>query len=128
MRQNRLGNLQCAAPFFSSAIPSCPAARGSNDGGQSTGSSSIAQPLKDRRLVIFLICAVLFHFANAAGTGRFNLTLGAVTTAVGIGAALSQSIAGGIVHHFGYHAGFLFLAAVAAGGVHPVVDIHAGNS
>ena len=48
------------------------------------------------------------------GTGRFNLTLGAVTTAVGIGAALSQSIAGGIVHRFGYHAGFLFLALVAA--------------
>jgi predicted MFS family arabinose efflux permease len=37
-----------------------------------------------------------------------------VTTAVGIGAALSQSIAGGIVLRFGYHAGFLFLAAVAA--------------
>jgi MFS family permease len=193
-------------------------ARGSTDGdgGQSTGSSSIAHLLKDRRLVIFLICAVLFHFANAAmlpllgemlskghgrssmmfmsacvvttqivvtllaswsgikarqwgrkpllliafavlplrgvlytltngtsylvaiqildgiaaaifgvvsvlviadlteGTGRFNLTLGAVTTAVGIGAALSQSIAGGIVHRFGYHAGFLFLALVAA--------------
>jgi MFS family permease len=191
-------------------------ARGSNDGAPSTDSSSIAHLLKDRRLVIFLICAVLFHFANAAmlpllgemlskghgrssmmfmsacvvttqivvtllaswsgikarqwgrkpllliafgvlpvrgvlytvtnaasslvaiqvldgiaaaifgvvsvlviadltkGTGRFNLTLGAVTTAVGIGAALSQSIAGGIVHRFGYHAGFLFLAAVAA--------------
>src|ERR1700677_4222747 len=193
-------------------------ARGSTDGdgGQSTGSSSIAHLLKDRRLVIFLICAVLFHFANAAmlpllgemlskghgrssmmfmsacvvttqivvtllaswsgikarlwgrkplllmafgvlpirgvlytmtnatsylvaiqildgiaaaifgvvsvlviadltkGTGRFNLTLGAVTTAVGIGAALSQSIAGGIVHRWGYHAGFIFLAAVAA--------------
>jgi predicted MFS family arabinose efflux permease len=191
-------------------------ARGSNDSGQLTGSSSIAHLLKDRRLVIFLTCAVLFHFANAAmlpllgemlskghgrssmmfmsacvvttqivvtllaswsgikarqwgrkpllliafavlplrgvlytltnatsslvaiqildgiaaaifgvvsvlviadltkGTGRFNLTLGAVTTAVGIGAALSQSIAGGIVHRFGYHAGFLFLAVVAA--------------
>jgi MFS family permease len=48
------------------------------------------------------------------GTGRFNLTLGAVTTAVGIGAALSQSIAGGIVHQWGYHAGFVFLAALAA--------------
>jgi predicted MFS family arabinose efflux permease len=192
-------------------------ARGSNDEASSTDSSSIAHLLKDRRLVIFLICAVLFHFANAAmlpllgemlskghgrssmmfmsacvvttqlvvtllaswlgikarqwgrkpllliafgvlpirgvlytltnaapslvaiqvldgiaaaifgvvsvlviadltkGTGRFNLTLGAVTTAVGIGAALSQSIAGGIVHRFGYHIGFLFLAAVAAG-------------
>jgi MFS family permease len=192
-------------------------ARGSSDGAPATDTSSIEHLLKDRRLTIFLICAVLFHFANAAmlpllgemlskghgrssmmfmsacvvttqivvtllaswsgikarqwgrkpllliafgvlpirgvlytvtnaapslvaiqlldgiaaaifgvvsvlviadltkGTGRFNLTLGAVTTAVGIGAALSQSIAGGIVHRFGYHAGFLFLAAVAAG-------------
>jgi len=33
---------------------------------------------------------------------------------VGIGAALSQTIAGAIVHHFSDRAGFLFLAAVAA--------------
>jgi MFS family permease len=51
------------------------------------------------------------------GTGRFNLTLGAITTAVGIGASLSQVAAGSIVHHFGYQAGFLFLAAVAAAAV-----------
>lgn len=191
-------------------------ARGSDDGNHRTDSRSIAHLFKDRRLMIFLICAVLFHFANAAmlpllgemlakghgrtsmmfmsacvvttqvvvtllaswsgikarqwgrkpllliafgvlpvrgvlytmtnaassliaiqvldgiaaaifgvvsvlviadltkETGRFNLTLGAVTTAVGIGAALSQSIAGSIVHRFGYHAGFVFLAAVAA--------------
>jgi MFS family permease len=192
-------------------------ARGASDGAPSPDSTSIVHLLKDRRLAIFLVCAVLFHFANAAmlpllgemlskghgrssmmfmsacvvttqlvvtllatwsgikarqwgrkpllliafgvlpirgflytvthsapslvaiqaldgiaaaifgvvsvlviadltkGTGRFNLTLGAVTTAVGVGAALSQSIAGGIVHRFGYHAGFIFLAAVAAG-------------
>jgi predicted MFS family arabinose efflux permease len=192
-------------------------ARGADDGEHKPAPSSIGHLLKDRPLLIFLICAVLFHFANAAmlpllgemlakghgrasmmfmsacvvttqlvvtllaswsgikagqwgrkpllliafgvlpvrgvlytltnsapslvaiqildgiaaaifgvvsvlviadltkGTGRFNLTLGAVTTAVGIGAALSQSIAGGIVHRWGYHAGFLFLAAVAAG-------------
>ena len=48
------------------------------------------------------------------GSGRFNLTLGAIGTAVGIGASLSQVIAGSIVHHFGYDRGFLFLAAVAA--------------
>jgi MFS family permease len=191
-------------------------ARGSDDGDQEADASHITALLKDRPLLIFLTCAVLFHFANAAmlpllgemlskghgrssmmfmsacvvttqvvvtllaswssikaqqwgrkpllqiafgvlpvrgvlytltsaapslvaiqildgigaaifgvvsvlviadlthGTGRFNLTLGAVTTAVGIGAALSQSIAGGIVHRFGYHWGFLFLAAVAA--------------
>jgi predicted MFS family arabinose efflux permease len=190
-------------------------ARGSDDSDQPVGPSHITALLKDRPLLIFLVCAVLFHFANAAmlpllgemlakghgrtsmmfmsacvvttqvvvtllaswsgiearrwgrkpllliafgvlpirgvlytltsatpaliaiqildgigaaifgvvsvlviadltrGTGRFNLTLGAVTTAVGIGAALSQSVAGGIVHRFGYHSGFLFLAAVA---------------
>jgi hypothetical protein len=48
------------------------------------------------------------------GSGRFNLTLGAISTAVGIGASLSQVIAGSIVHHFGSNAGFLFLAAVAS--------------
>jgi MFS family permease len=47
------------------------------------------------------------------GTGRFNLTLGTISTAVGIGAALSQVIAGSIVHHAGFRAGFLFLAGVA---------------
>jgi MFS family permease len=191
-------------------------ARGANDGKQRPKAPGIFTLFKDRPLVIFLICAVLFHFANAAmlpllgemlskghgrasmmfmsacvvttqtvvtflaawsgikagqwgrkpllliafgvlpirgilytltsstsllvgiqvldgvgaaifgvvsvlviadltrGTRRFNLTCGAVTTAVGIGAALSQSIAGGIVHRFGYRWGFLFLAAVAA--------------
>jgi MFS family permease len=48
------------------------------------------------------------------GSGRFNATLGAIGTAVGIGASLSQFVAGSIVHGFGYRAGFLFLAAVAA--------------
>ena len=48
------------------------------------------------------------------GSGRFNITLGAIGTAVGIGAALSQTIAGTIVHHFSFNAGFLFLAAIAA--------------
>jgi predicted MFS family arabinose efflux permease len=46
--------------------------------------------------------------------GVVALAVGALTTAVGIGAALSQTIAGTIVHRFGYHAGFLFLASVAA--------------
>jgi predicted MFS family arabinose efflux permease len=63
---------------------------------------------------IFGVVSVLVMADLTQGTGRLNLTLGAVITAVGIGAALSQSIAGGIVHRFGYHWGFLFLAAVAA--------------
>jgi MFS family permease len=60
-------------------------------------------------VVSLLVIADLTH-----GTGRFNLTLGAIATAVGIGAALSQTIAGSIVQHFSDRAGFLFLASVAA--------------
>jgi predicted MFS family arabinose efflux permease len=63
---------------------------------------------------IFGVVSVLVIADLTQGSGRFNLTLGAVTTAVGIGAALSQSIAGVIVHRFGYHAGFLFLAGVSS--------------
>jgi len=91
----------------------------------------------DRPLLVFLVRAVMFHRVAiqvldgvaaalfgvvsvlviadlTKGTGRFNLTLGAIATAVGIGASLSQVIAGSIVHRFGSNAGFLFLAAVAA--------------
>ncbi len=63
---------------------------------------------------IFGVVSVLVIADLTEATGRFNLTLGAVTAAVGTGAALSQTIAGALVHRFGYHAGFLFLAAVAA--------------
>jgi predicted MFS family arabinose efflux permease len=63
---------------------------------------------------IFGVVSVLVIADLTRGTGRFNLTLGAITTAVGIGAALSQVIAGSIVHHVGFRAGFLFLAGVAA--------------
>jgi MFS family permease len=47
------------------------------------------------------------------GTGRFNVSQGAITTALGIGAALSTSFAGVIVVNAGYGVAFLFLAAVA---------------
>jgi predicted MFS family arabinose efflux permease len=63
---------------------------------------------------IFGVVSVLVIADLTQGSGRFNLTLGAISTAVGIGAALSQTIAGMIVHHFNFDAGFLFLAAVAA--------------
>ena len=63
---------------------------------------------------IFGVVSVLVIADLTRGTGRFNLTLGAISTAVGIGASLSQVIAGSIVHHFGSNAGFLFLAAVAS--------------
>ncbi len=62
---------------------------------------------------IFGVVSVLVIADLTRGTGRFNLTLEAIATAVGIGAALSQTIAGAIVHHFSDRAGFLFLASVA---------------
>ncbi len=46
------------------------------------------------------------------GTGRFNLALGAVGTAMGIGAALSTSLAGIMADHLGSHSAFLGLAVV----------------
>jgi MFS family permease len=47
------------------------------------------------------------------GTGRYNLAQGAVSAAWGLGAALSNSVAGFIVDVAGYDAAFLFLAVVA---------------
>jgi hypothetical protein len=47
------------------------------------------------------------------GTGRFNVALGVVLTAQGIGASLSTTIAGLIVVNVGYTAAFLTLAAIA---------------
>jgi MFS family permease len=47
------------------------------------------------------------------GTGRYNLALGAIATAHGIGASLSGLAAGEIVDHFGYSAAFLALGAAA---------------
>lgn len=49
-----------------------------------------------------------------AGTGRFNVSLGAVTTAFGLGAALSNGLAGWVVQEAGYSAAFLTLAGIAA--------------
>jgi MFS family permease len=51
------------------------------------------------------------------GTGRYSAALGAVSTAQGIGAALSTTLAGIVVVHAGYGAAFVTLAAVAAAGL-----------
>jgi MFS family permease len=47
------------------------------------------------------------------GTGRYNLALGAIATAQGIGASLSGLAAGLIVDHFGYDAAFATSAGFA---------------
>jgi len=50
------------------------------------------------------------------GTGRFNVSQGAVATAQGLGAAFSASIAGVIIVSAGYSAAFLTLSAIGAAG------------
>ncbi len=48
------------------------------------------------------------------GSGRFNVSLGALTAIFGLGAALSPGIAGLVVQSAGYDAAFLTLAGIAA--------------
>jgi predicted MFS family arabinose efflux permease len=79
-----------------------------------TGAQVAIQILDGVAAGIFGVVSVLVIADLTQGTGRFNLTLGAISTAVGIGASCSQVIAGSIVHHFGSNAGFLFLAVVAS--------------
>jgi MFS family permease len=50
------------------------------------------------------------------GTGRFNVSQGAVATAQSLGAALSATLAGVIIVSAGYSTAFLALAAIAAAG------------
>lgn len=51
------------------------------------------------------------------GTGRFNVSQGAVASAQGLGAALSATLAGAIIVWAGYTASFLTLATIAALGL-----------
>jgi MFS family permease len=51
------------------------------------------------------------------GTGRFNLALGMVSTVMGLGAALSTTLAGYMIDHFGGGTTFFGLTAIAAAGL-----------
>jgi MFS family permease len=51
------------------------------------------------------------------GSGRFNVSQGAVATTQGLGAALSATLAGSIIVWAGYSASFLTLAAIAGAGL-----------
>jgi MFS family permease len=63
---------------------------------------------------IFGVLFVIVVADLTEGSGRYNLALGAIMTAQGIGAVLSNLVSGYIVNAWGFNAGFLFLAAVAA--------------
>ncbi len=64
---------------------------------------------------IFGVVSVLVVADLTKGTGRFNVTQGALATATGIGAGLSNLMAGFVVKAAGFDAGFITLAAIAAG-------------
>jgi MFS family permease len=53
----------------------------------------------------------------ARGTGRFNLSLGTVGTATGVGASLSTTLAGYVGDHFGSAAAFMGLAGIGLAGL-----------
>ncbi|MFY9979445.1 MAG: MFS transporter, partial [Candidatus Sulfotelmatobacter sp.] len=61
---------------------------------------------------IFGIVSILVIKDRTEGTGRFNIASGSLATMVGIGAALSTTIGGMLIQHFGYHASFLGLAGI----------------
>ena len=65
---------------------------------------------------MFGVVSVLIVAGLTKGTGRFNVTGGAIATAQGIGASLSMVVAGFVTRMFGYNGAFLALAAVAACG------------
>ena len=62
---------------------------------------------------IFGVISVLIASDLMRGTGRFNLAQGLTALAVGVGAGLSNLMAGYIVQGFGYPASFLSLAVIA---------------
>jgi MFS family permease len=62
---------------------------------------------------IFDVVAVLVVADLTKGTGRFNLTQGALATGTGIGAGLSNLMAGFVVKAAGFDAGFITLATIA---------------
>ena len=66
---------------------------------------------------IFGVVSILVIADLTRGTGRFNLAQGSIATAVGIGASLSQGVAGILVHRTSCNVGFLFLAGVATLGL-----------
>ena len=62
---------------------------------------------------IFGVISIIIAADIMKGTGRFNVAQGLVALSVGIGASLSNVVAGYVVQGFGYPVGFLFLAVIA---------------
>ncbi len=63
---------------------------------------------------IFGVISIVIAADLMRGTGRFNLAQGLTALATGVGAGLSNAVAGFVVQAYGYRIGFLALAAIAA--------------
>jgi len=62
---------------------------------------------------IFGVISILVVADLTRGSGLFNTTQGAIATAVGLGASLSNAFGGGLVQRSNYNTAFLVLAAIA---------------
>lgn len=79
-----------------------------------TGSLIAIQFLDGVANAVFGVVSVLVVADRTRGSGRFNLVQGALATAVGMGAALSNTFGGKLVQYYGFSTSFLGLGAVAA--------------
>jgi predicted MFS family arabinose efflux permease len=77
----------------------------------------VAQLLDGISGAVFGVLVPLVVADVTRGTGHFNLALGIVGTAIGVGATLSTTLAGYVSDHFGSNSAFLVLAAIAAAGL-----------
>jgi predicted MFS family arabinose efflux permease len=77
----------------------------------------VVQLLDGISAAVFGVMVPLVVADVTRGTGHFNLALGIVGTAIGIGASLSTTLAGYVSDNFGSAVAFLFLAAMAAAGL-----------
>ncbi|MBO0759017.1 MAG: MFS transporter, partial [Bradyrhizobiaceae bacterium] len=77
----------------------------------------VVQLLDGISAAVFGVMVPLVVSDVTRGSGHFNLALGVVGTATGIGAALSTTFAGYISDYFGSYTAFLWLAAVAGIGL-----------
>jgi MFS family permease len=78
---------------------------------------SVVQALDGVSAAIMGVTLPLIVADLTRGTGRFNLALGIAGSAVGIGAALSTTLAGYTTDHFGSSASFYGLASIAGSGL-----------
>ncbi len=78
-----------------------------------SGSLIAIQILDGVANAIFVVVSILVIADRTRGTGRFNLAQGSLATAVGIGAALSNTFGGELIQRFSYRMSFLSLGAIA---------------